>query len=101
MVLDQLTNWQRYSVLHAGFEAAFHALLSPGLGDRGVGRHAIDGERLYVLIARDPGRGREASKLESHRRYIDIQLTLKGDEQIEAVFGDKAFEKGFEVTKKK
>lgn len=26
---------------------------------------------------------------------------LKGDEQIEAVFGDKAFEKGFEVTKKK
>ncbi|HWB09254.1 MAG TPA: hypothetical protein VG826_08520 [Pirellulales bacterium] len=25
---------------------------------------------------------------------------MKGDEQIEAVFGDKAFEKGFEVTKK-
>ena len=28
------------------------------------------------------GRGRTDARLESHRRYIDIQLTLDGDEEI-------------------
>jgi biofilm protein TabA len=82
MVLDRLTNWQRYAGLHAGFGAAFRALVNSDLGKRGLGRHVVDGERLFVLLARDPGRGHDAAKLEAHRRYIDIQVTLAGDEQI-------------------
>jgi biofilm protein TabA len=82
MVLDRLPNWSRYAALHPGFEAAFRWLTEARPDELPAGKHPIDGERLYVLINRDPGRGREGAKLEAHRRYIDIQLTLAGDEEI-------------------
>lgn len=82
MILDRLANWRRYAELHAGFAAAFEVLSDPRTATLPVGRHAIDGERLAVIIGRDPGRGREGARLEAHRRYIDIQLTLAGAEEI-------------------
>ncbi|HET6882378.1 MAG TPA: YhcH/YjgK/YiaL family protein [Pirellulales bacterium] len=81
MILDRLTNWRRYAALHAGFTAAFEALVQLN-ADLPAGKREVDGDRLYVLLNRDPGRGRDGAKLESHRRYIDIQLTLAGDEEI-------------------
>lgn len=82
MILDRLTNGHRYSAMHPGFAAAFERLTDPGTALLPVGRHAIDGERLAIIIGRDPGRGREGARLEAHRRFIDIQLTLAGDEEI-------------------
>src|SRR5581483_8700068 len=82
MVLDKLPNWPRYALLHPGFEAAFRWLTEAQLAELPTGKHPIDGDRLYVLINRDPARGRDGAKLESHRRYIDIQLTVSGDEEI-------------------
>ncbi len=37
---------------------------------------------MFVVIATDPGRGRSGAKLEIHRKYIDIQLVLSGNEEI-------------------
>jgi YhcH/YjgK/YiaL family protein len=82
MVLDRLLNWPRYATLHPGFEAAFRWLTEARPAELPTGKRSIDGERLYVLINRDPARGHEGAKLEAHRRYIDIQLTLDGDEEI-------------------
>lgn len=82
MILDRLTNWRRYAAMHPGFNAAFEMLADPRTAMLDVGRHAIDGERLAIIIGRDPGRGREGARLEAHRRYIDIQLTLAGNEEI-------------------
>jgi YhcH/YjgK/YiaL family protein len=47
-----------------------------------LGRHEIDGTRLYVLVAEGPGKPRDTVRLEAHRRYIDVQLTLAGEEVI-------------------
>lgn len=82
MILDRLSGWRRYALLHDGFTAAFQALAEPRTADLPAGRHMIDGDRLYLVIGREQGRGREGAKLESHRRYIDIQLTLAGQEEI-------------------
>ena len=91
MVLDTLAHWPRYASLHPAFTQAFQFLTGPtlpGLTSAQAGvdepsvRHAIDGERLYVSIDRVQGRGRERSRLEAHRRYIDIQLTIDGHEEI-------------------
>ena len=87
MVLDTLAHWPRYASLHPAFTQAFQFLAGPGLirltsADAGIDepgvRHAIDAERLYVSVDRVQGRGRERSRLEAHRRYIDIQLTIEG-----------------------
>ena len=34
------------------------------------------------MLDRQDGRGREGARLEAHRRYIDIQYTIGGDEEI-------------------
>ncbi len=91
MVLDTLAHWPRYASLHPAFTQAFQFLTAPTLarltsanegGENHSVRYAIDGERLYVSLDRVPGHGRERSRLEAHRRYIDIQLTIEGREEI-------------------
>ena len=42
----------------------------------------MDGDRLYLSIDHTQGRGRDRARLEAHRRYIDIQYTIEGDEEI-------------------
>ncbi len=82
MILDYLDNWERYSALHPGFPAAFEFLKRTDLSDLSAGRHPLDGERLYALVVQQDGRGRDKAKLETHRRYIDIQLTVTGADDI-------------------
>ncbi len=82
MILDALSEWPRYAPVHAGFRHAFDALARPGLSALAPGRHELDGDRLYLLIDDRDGRGREGARLEAHRTYIDIQLTLAGAEEI-------------------
>lgn len=82
MVFDLVCHASRYEPLHPGFAAALRWLAKPELPRLSAGRHEIEGQRLFALINRDPGKGRLAARLESHRRYIDIQITLAGDEEI-------------------
>jgi biofilm protein TabA len=91
MVADTLTRWRRYSPLHPAFRRAFEFLqdadwiaIAPPRADAGASsiRHSIDGERLYVSVVRIEGRGRDGARLEAHRRYIDIQMTIDGQEEI-------------------
>jgi len=46
------------------------------------GKHEIDGQRLFAIVAHDQGRGREGAILEYHRKYIDIQYVVSGSECI-------------------
>ncbi|MEX2186477.1 MAG: YhcH/YjgK/YiaL family protein [Pirellulales bacterium] len=78
MILAKLDNAQTYANLHAGFPAALAFLRTGDVANIPLGKHAIDGDRLFVLIAEDAGRGRTAAPLEAHRRYIDIQLVVHG-----------------------
>lgn len=82
MILDELSNAARYARLHEGFRAGFEFLKRPDLLALDGGRHEIDGDRVFALINRDPGRGRERARLEAHRKYIDIQFLLSGSEEI-------------------
>ena len=87
MVLDTLARCHRYTPLHPAFARAFAFLNGPQWaalvsGAAGAERHDIDGDRLYVSIARTDGRGHDGARLEAHRRYIDIQLTIEGYEEI-------------------
>jgi YhcH/YjgK/YiaL family protein len=82
MILDDLSNAARYERLHEGFRAGFEFLRRADLLSLEGGRHEIDGDRVFALINRDPGRGHEGARLESHRKYIDIQYLVDGTEEI-------------------
>lgn len=78
MILDTLERADRYRRLHPGFEAGFRFLTEAEAASLADGRHEIDGDRVFALVSRVAGRGREASKLEVHRKYIDIQMVYEG-----------------------
>jgi biofilm protein TabA len=82
MILDILENAHRYVGLNMGFSKAFEFLFRPDLKELAVGRYEIDGECVYAIVAREPGRRKEDEQLETHERYIDIQLILAGTDEM-------------------
>jgi YhcH/YjgK/YiaL family protein len=82
MILDRLENAARYYPLHAGFALACDYLRRTDFTKMAPGKHNVDGERLYVMLNKGPGRGRDGARLEAHRSYIDIQFTITGPDEI-------------------
>lgn len=86
MILDILKNSNRYATLHKGFSKAFEFLLRPDLKElpmgKPMGKYEIEGERVYAMVSKEPGRRREDALLETHAKYIDIQLVLAGTDTM-------------------
>ena len=82
MILDAGAHCHRYQCLHPLFERGLRYLADTDLRALAPGRHVLDGDRLILSIDHAHGRGRDAARLEAHRRYIDIQYTMEGDEEI-------------------
>ena len=82
MILDRIDNSERYAPLHPRFGPAFAFLRETDLTALADGRHAIDDDRIFVVVARGEGRGRDGAVLEAHGRHIDIQLAIEGIDAI-------------------
>ncbi|MDK9705747.1 MAG: YhcH/YjgK/YiaL family protein [Desulforhopalus sp.] len=82
MICDILENSGRYEGLHVGFAEAFAFLQRTDLRQLAVGRYEIDGERVFAMVAKDQGRGKDEAQLEIHDKYIDIQLVLAGTDEM-------------------
>ncbi len=78
MILDMLANGGRYFGVHEGVRKAFEFLSKTDPGTLPVGRTEIEGERLFAIVSKGPGRGRREARLETHSRYIDIQYVVSG-----------------------
>ena len=82
MIIDAGAFSHDYKLLHPLFERAFRFLADADLRSFAPGRHPVDGDRMYLSIDHVQGRGRDGARLEAHRRYIDIQYTIEGNEEI-------------------
>jgi len=54
----------------------------PALLEAPLGRHPVDGDQLYLVLAEYDTRPVEAGKPETHRAYCDVQVVLRGEERI-------------------
>jgi len=82
MILDSLTQADRYSGLHPLFAHAFAFLRETDLMALPPGKHCVQGEQVFAIVEACAGRTREEARLECHRRYIDIQLVLEGVDEM-------------------
>lgn len=101
MIFDHIDNARRYYALHPGFPAAFEFLRRPDLAALPPGRNDIDGERMFCIVVRGPGKGRDGAELEMHRRYLDIQFTLAGTDALgwSPTHACRATGRGFDAAK--
>jgi YhcH/YjgK/YiaL family protein len=82
MILDALTDADRYTRLHPLFASAFAFLRDTDLMLLEPGKHTVQGEQIFAIVEACTGRSRAEAKLECHRRYIDIQLVLEGVDEM-------------------
>ena len=82
MILDVLENLHCYLSLNKRFAKAFDFLMRPDLKELPEDRYKIDGERVYAIVDKGPGRNRKDAMLETHEKYIDIQLVLAGTDEM-------------------
>lgn len=82
MILSALSQSSRYAAMHPLFARAFDYIRDTDLFNLVPGRYNIVGDDLIAIVELVQGREKEMAKLEAHRRYIDIQLVLEGDEQM-------------------
>ncbi len=82
MILDNLSKFARYQSLAPGLDKGFEFLRRKGLADLADGKHEIDGEQVFAIVASNQGRGPHDSPLEFHSRYIDLQYALDGSDLI-------------------
>jgi biofilm protein TabA len=82
MILASLAETDRYLALHPLFARAFDFLRNTDLKALAPGKHDVQGEQIFAIVEACAGRTREEAKLESHRRYIDIQLVLEGVDEM-------------------
>ncbi len=82
MIIDHLSQAARYQMLVSGLKLGFDFLHRNDLLSLADGKHVIDDERVFAIVAHDQGRGKPESPLEFHARYIDIQYVIGGTDLI-------------------
>lgn len=82
MIIDSLDNASAYANAHPRFKAAFQFLLDTPLATAECGRYDIDGDNIYAMIQEPTLKPKTEAKLEAHRKYIDIQLVISGEETM-------------------
>lgn len=81
MIHDSIRNCSHYESLHPRFAAAF-AWLREHAASAEPGRHEVEGRDLFVNVDHTASHAFDPSKFELHRRYIDIQYLVEGEEEI-------------------
>jgi YhcH/YjgK/YiaL family protein len=65
-----------------GLERTFEYLARTDLASLPLGRTDIEGDDVYVMMSEGETKPPEQVRFEAHRRYIDIQLVVRGQEAI-------------------
>jgi len=80
MILDTLDNLEKYVSLNPLFVQAIEYLKKTDLNALEVGKVKLQGDDLVVNVSQTSPKAKEAAKLETHNKFIDIQIPLSGDE---------------------
>jgi biofilm protein TabA len=81
MILDQLPNAEVYAGLGPRFQKAF-SFLREDLLALPLGKHEIEGDKVFALVQEYEPKPRAVGKFEAHQRYWDVQFIARGREQM-------------------
>ena len=80
MILDTLENSHLYNSISKRIAKGFDFLLHTDLEAIPSGKHDIEGDTIFALVQEYQTKPLIECKLESHKKYIDIQYVIRGEE---------------------
>ncbi|BAV05275.1 YhcH/YjgK/YiaL family protein [Filimonas lacunae] len=82
MILDSLSNAQRYYCLGPKFVKAFQYLEQTDFSTLAKGKYEIDGTDIFAIVNEYDTIDVTGEQMEAHKKYIDIQYMVTGEELI-------------------
>lgn len=82
MILDHLSHAEFYFQLGPRFQQAFDFLRSVDLLKLPLGKHELEGDRVYAVAKEYTPQPRHTRTFEAHERYWDIQYVAQGAERM-------------------
>lgn len=82
MIFDSLKNRALYYAVSPRLKRAFDYIVSTDLAALEAGKHAIEGDDIFVNVIECELKKPADAKLEVHNTYIDIQVVVSGIESF-------------------
>jgi YhcH/YjgK/YiaL family protein len=82
MIFDNIRNNRLYHNTHPLFRKAFDFLRTTDLENIALGKHLIEGDALFAIVMEYDTQEAVHCKIETHKKYIDLQYMIAGEEFI-------------------
>ena len=82
MILDHICRAYLYTNLGPRFQKAFEFLQTTDLLKLPLGKHEIEGDKVFALVQDYSPKPRAVGKFEAHERYWDVQFVARGAERM-------------------
>jgi YhcH/YjgK/YiaL family protein len=73
---------RQYHLNKEYWDKAFAFLKNQDLNKIAKGKYPIDGENVFASVTEDPSKDFDKTNWESHKKYIDLQYVINGQELI-------------------
>jgi YhcH/YjgK/YiaL family protein len=73
---------RQYHLNKIYWDKAFAFLKEHNLQTIAPGKYPIDGDNVYATVTEDPSKNFDKTNWESHRKYIDLQCIITGEEKM-------------------
>jgi YhcH/YjgK/YiaL family protein len=73
---------RQYDANKKYWDEAFNFLKNHDLSELAPGKYPIDGDNVYASVTEDPTKDYDKTAWESHRKYVDLQYVISGEEKI-------------------
>ncbi len=80
--IDKVQFAKQYHLNQSAWDKAFAYLKNTDLKAFRNGRHVIDGNNVYGIVTEAPTKDYDKTAFESHRKYIDLQYVITGEEKM-------------------
>ena len=80
MIIDVLDQSEKYISLHKDFKIVFDYLKKTDLNKLECGIHELKGKDVFFNL--QEYETKQTQKLEAHKKYIDIQVVVNGEEYM-------------------
>ncbi len=81
MIIDHLRNWEQYTMTNPHLKEAFSFLKQQGIALLAPGKHFINND-MFAVVLKGELLTKEQANLEGHKKFLDLHVTLAGQDTI-------------------